>query len=335
MKAALLVEPGRIELGEVAEPEPGPDEVRIRVGGVGLCGSDFSVFTGKWPAPRYPWIGGHEAFGIIESVGDGIPAARVGETVVVEPNAPCGRCTQCLRGTTSACQDRRSLGMNRPGALAEMVVVPGENAWRVTPTDPEHLVCVEPLTVAEAALRRHPRPLPEAALVVGVGVQGLVMCLALLRRGVATFVTDVNPDRVAFARELGAQGLDAAGVDRRFDLIVDTAGVPQAIGLAVERVEFGGTIIEISLESQPFELTARAIVRRQLELRGSLTYDHPRDFEASVALLESNAVLPGRIVTNEYSIDDSQSALAGFPSARGKTWIRVAPPDPTRAPAGS
>ena len=329
MRAALLVEPGRIEIGEVAEPEAGPGEVRIRVGGVGLCGSDFSVFTGKWPAPRYPWIGGHEAFGIVESVGDRISASRIGETVVVEPNAPCGRCTQCLRGRTSACQDRRSLGMNRPGAIAEMVVVPTENAWRVTPTDPAHLVCLEPLTVAEAALRRHPRPMPEAALVVGVGVQGLVMCLALLRRGVDTFVTDVNPDRVTFATALGARSLDAAGADRRFDLIVDTAGVPEAIGLAVDRVEFGGTIIEISLESQPFELTARAIVRRQLELRGSLTYDHPHDFESSVMLLESGAVLPGRIVTNEYAIEDAQSALERFPAARGKSWIRVPPIDPS------
>jgi alcohol dehydrogenase/L-iditol 2-dehydrogenase len=324
VRAALLVAPRRIELGDVAEPEVGPDEVRITVGGVGLCGSDVSVFTGKWPSPRYPWIGGHEAFGIVESVGDRISASRIGETVVIEPNVPCGRCTQCLRGRTSACQDRRSLGMNRPGAMAEMVVVPSENAWRVTPTDPEHLVCLEPLTVAEAALRRHPRPMPEAALVVGVGVQGLVMCLALLRRGVDTFVTDVNPDRVAFATELGAQALDMVGADRRFDLIVDTAGVPEAIGLAVDRVEFGGTIIEISLESQPFELTARAIVRRQLELRGSLTYDHPRDFEASVELLEAKAVLPGRIVTDEYPIEDAQSALEGFPAARGKTWIRVA-----------
>ena len=328
MRAALLVEPGRIEIGEAPEPEARPEEVRVRVGGVGLCGSDFSIFTGKWPAPRYPWILGHEAYGIVESVGDRISASRIGETVVIEPNAPCGRCAQCLRGRTSACQDRRSLGMNRPGAIAEMVVVPSENAWRVTPTDPEHLVCLEPMTVAEAALRRHPRPMPEAALVVGVGVQGLVMCLALLRRGVDTFVTDVNPDRVAFATELGARGLDAANADRRFDLVVDTAGVPQAIGLAVERVEFGGTIIEISLESQPFELTAGAVVRRQLELRGSLTYDHPLDFEASVELLESRAVLPGRIVTNEYPIEDSQSALAGFTSARGKTWIRVAPLDP-------
>ncbi len=326
MKAALLTEPGRIEISDVPDPDVGPDDVRILVGGVGLCGSDISVFSGKWTAPRYPWIQGHEAFGVVESVGDWVPAARVGETVVVEPNVPCGDCPQCRRGLTSACPNRRSVGMNRPGAIAEMLVVPSENAWRVRPAPAEDLVCLEPMTVAEAALRRHPTPLPEAALVIGAGVQGLGMCLALLRRGVAVLVSDVNPDRVTFATELGAMALGEADPERRFDLVVETAGAPEAIALAVDRVEFGGTIIEIGLESRPFELSAQAIVRRQLRLHGSLTYDHPRDFAASVALLDQGAVAPGRIVTDEYPFAESQAAFEGFATARGKTWIRVARP---------
>lgn len=325
MKAALLIEPGRIEIADVADPAVRPDDVRVAVGGVGLCGSDLSVFRGKWTAPRYPWIQGHEAFGVVEAVGDRVAAERIGETVVIEPNVPCGRCPQCRRGLTSACPNRSSVGMNRQGAIAEMLVVPSVNAWRVRPASAEDLVCLEPMTVAEAALRRHPTPLPEAALVIGVGVQGLGMCLALLRRDVAVYIADVNHDRVAFATELGAAALDKIDPERRFDLVVETAGAPEAIALAVERVEFGGTIIEIGLESRPFELSAKTIVRRQLQLRGSLTYDHPRDFATSVALLDQGAVAPGRIVTDEYPLAEAQAAFEGFPAARGKTWIRVAP----------
>ena len=70
MKAALLVRPGQIVVEEIPEPEVGRDEVRIAVGGVGLCGSDLSVFSGTWAAPSYPWVMGHEAFGTIEAVGD-------------------------------------------------------------------------------------------------------------------------------------------------------------------------------------------------------------------------------------------------------------------------
>lgn len=325
MRAAVLVEPGRIEIDDVPEPEVGSNDVRIAVAGVGLCGSDLSVFSGKWRPPAYPWIQGHEAFGVIEAAGPGVPAARVGETVVVEPNIVCGRCAQCRRGRTSACPNRRSVGMNRPGAIADRLVVPSKNAWRVNPAPAEDLVCVEPMTVVETALRRVSASIPESALVVGVGAQGLLMCLALLRRGARVVAADVNRDRVDFATSLGAQPLDATG-DERFDLVVDSAGVPDAIALAVERAEIGATILELSLEDRPAPLSARTLVRRQLTLQGSLTYDHPRDFEASVALLDQGLVAPGRIVTDEHPIEDAQRAFEQCAAAQGKTWIRVATP---------
>jgi alcohol dehydrogenase/L-iditol 2-dehydrogenase len=94
VKAALLVEPGRIELGDVPPPTPGPGDVRVAVVGVGLCGSDMSVFRGVWDAPTVPWIMGHEAFGTVVAVGRGVPSTRLGEMVVIEPNAVCGTCGQ-------------------------------------------------------------------------------------------------------------------------------------------------------------------------------------------------------------------------------------------------
>ena len=74
MKAALLLRPGEIVIDDVPQPEPGPEDVRIAVDGVGLCGSDLAVFTGKWTAPRYPWVRGHEAFGRVEAVGERVRA---------------------------------------------------------------------------------------------------------------------------------------------------------------------------------------------------------------------------------------------------------------------
>ena len=325
VKAATLVEPGRIVIAELPDPEPGPDDVRIAVAGVGLCGSDLSVFRGTWKAPRYPWIQGHEAFGTIEAVGERVPDERIGETVIVEPNVACGTCAQCLRGRTSGCARRQSVGMNRPGALAEKLVVPAGNAWRIRPRAAIDLVCAEPLTVVETALRRLPTQLPEAALVIGVGAQGLLMCIALQRRGVAAHAVDVNPDRVAFARTLGAMPLAEDDEEQRFDLVIDSAGTPESVGLAVARAEIGGTIVELGLESRPFELSAQTLVRRQLVLRGSLTYDHPGDFAATVALLDDGAVEPGRVVTDEYAFEDAHQAFQCSATSRGKTWIRLSP----------
>lgn len=321
MKAALLVEPGSLVVDDVPDPEPGSGEVLIAVGGVGLCGSDASVFSGKWKAPTYPWIMGHEAFGVIEALGRGVSPDRLGQTVVIEPNIPCFACPQCDRGWTSACIDRLSVGMNRPGALAERVVVPDRFAWSMPGVPDTDLVCVEPTTVALAALRRLGAPLPDSALVVGVGAQGLVMSLALMERGVEVYAQDVNPDRVAFAIELGA--VPAATNDPgRFHLVVDTVGSPSSMAAALDRVE-GGTLLCLGLDSRPLGLSAQTLVRRQLTLRGSLTYDHPDDFEEATTSILEGRFSPGRIVTDEYRLEDAQLAFERSGSARGKTWIRI------------
>jgi len=323
MKAALLVGPGEVVVDDIPEPEVGPDEVRIAVGGVGLCGSDLSVFSGKWTAPLYPWVMGHEAFGTIESVGPGVPRERLGQTVVVEPNVACLACDQCRRGRTSACVARQSVGMNRQGALAERLVVPSRFAWPISGVSPTGLVCVEPTTVVLAALRRLGTPLPESVLVVGVGAQGLLMSLVLLDRGVAVHVFDVNADRVAFAAGLGASPAAIDEASPRFDLVVDTVGSPASVEVALGRLEVGGTLLFLGLDGRPLELTAQTLVRRQLVLQGSLTYDHPADFAETIALVGGGGFAPNRIVGDAYALDDAQLAFERSGSAVGKTWIRV------------
>jgi alcohol dehydrogenase/L-iditol 2-dehydrogenase len=321
MKAALLVEPGRVVSEQIREPEVGPGDVLIAVGGVGLCGSDHSVFSGTWAAPSYPWVMGHEAFGTVVDVGAGVSSERIGQTVVVEPNVACLTCEQCRRGWTSACRARQSVGMNRQGALAERLVVPADFAWPITGAA-EDLVCVEPTAVVETALRRLGTRPPDMALVVGVGAQGLLMTMSLLARGVAVRAQDVNAERLALAERLGARPV-VADDDPPYDLVIDTVGSPASMSAALGGLQVGGTLLLLGLDGRPLDLTAQAIVRRQLVLRGSLTYDHPADFAAAVALVAEGQFAPGRIVTDEYPIDEAQRAFDRGSSASGKTWIRV------------
>jgi 2-desacetyl-2-hydroxyethyl bacteriochlorophyllide A dehydrogenase len=321
MKAALLVAPGRVIVDDIADSQVGPDDVQIQVGGVGLCGSDSSVFSGKWPTPSTPWIMGHEAFGRVIAVGERVPEQRIGETVVVEPNIACFRCGPCQRGLTSACENRLSVGMNRPGALVERLVVTSRFAWHIDGLEPQALVCVEPLAVVEAALRRLSGELPIATLVVGAGPQGLLMSLALMMRGVDVHVLDVNGERLAFAGRLGAK---IEPIEQQFDLVVDSVGSPAAHESAVEHTAPGATILVLGLDDRPLGLAARTLVRRQLELRGSLTYDHPVDFRNTIDLVSSTKLDPGRIVAHEFALDDVQDAFEAAPHAPGKTWVRVA-----------
>ncbi len=324
MKAAMLVRPGEIVVDEIEDPSAGPDDVEIAVGGVGLCGSDLSVFSGHWQAPRYPWVMGHEIFGTVVAVGPGVSESRVGETVVVEPNIACLTCAQCQRGWPSACVSRQSIGMNRQGGLAERLVVPAPFAWPIARLHPTDLVCVEPTTVAFAALRRLGSRIPSSALVIGAGAQGLLMSLVLQERGIGVAISDINPDRLAFAVDHGADPLGREQ-DREFELVVDTVGSPASAETAMTSVAVGGTLLIIGLDSRPMGLTAQAIVRRQLLIRGSLTYDHPDDFRASVAAFSERRLTPGEIVAHEYPLEDAQAAFEEGSSAAGKSWIRVAP----------
>jgi len=320
MKAALLMAPGKVVVDEVPDPELGHGDVEIRVERVGLCGSDVSVFSGKWQAPAYPWIMGHEAFGVVTAVGEGVPADRVGEMVVVEPNIACMTCRPCLSGLTSACQNRVSVGMNRPGALAEKVVVPSEYAWPARDIAPVDLICVEPLTVVEAALRRLARPVPSDVLIVGAGPQGLLMLVTLLARGSRVHVLDVNEARLAFAGSLGAS---TGEPDTDFELVVDTVGSPEANQSAVGHSRPGATILVLGLDDRPLGLDSRTLVRRQLELRGSLTYDHPIDFRHTLDVLARGELKPGQVIAHEYALDDVQRAFTESPQAPGKTWISI------------
>jgi threonine dehydrogenase-like Zn-dependent dehydrogenase len=313
------------------EPSAGSGQVVVRVRGVGICGSDLALVSGRWRPPSVPWVPGHEAVGEIVAAGPGVPGSRVGERVVIEPNVPCFACPPCRAGLTSACTRRTSLGFSAPGLLADLVAVPAPFAWPVPPgwTD-EDAVCLEPLTVAQAAIRRSaalpPAGGPPAAgpasrcLVIGAGSQGLLLCVALAAHGVAPSVIEPHPGRLALAASLGAiPVVPGAG---EFDVIFETSGTAAALAEAVVRAAVGGTIVLIGLSDGDIPVDAETVVRRQLRIQGSLTYDHPADFAAAVA---GPALHPGRVLQARYPLAKSAEAFRSAAHAPGKTWITLTP----------
>lgn len=302
-------------------PEPHADsgQVVVRVGGVGVCGSDLALVSGQWHPPYTPWVPGHEAFGEIVAVGSGVGPERIGQRVAIEPNLPCLACPACRSGLTSGCSDRRSLGFSVPGTLAEQIAVPASFAWEV-PGDwsDEDAVCTEPLTVALAAIRRSGICDVDAArcLVVGVGSQGAMLCAGLVACGLAPYVIEPHAGRLELAVEMGAF---AAGTDDgAFDVVFETSGTSAALNSAVERATAGGTVVLIGLSSEPVPLATEAVVRRQLRIQGSLTYDHPGDFAAVI----KRSLRPGRVLRASYPLDEVERAFRAARKVPGKTWIR-------------
>jgi 2-desacetyl-2-hydroxyethyl bacteriochlorophyllide A dehydrogenase len=320
VKAAVLTVPNKIEIADNwPEPECGPRDVVVEIGGVGLCGSDLAVFVGGRRPPSTPWVLGHEGFGRITAVGGEVPDRQVGQKVVIEPNYACLKCADCLTGLTSACPHRAIVGLSAPGVLAERVALPAHFAHPVPDgLSGADLAATEPYTVARAAVRRSGVTAADRCLVVGAGAQGLLVCLILARLGLRPVVTEPHPQRLARAARLGATPDDGR---TGFTFVFETSGHAPALRPAVERAAPGATVVLIGLNPRPLPLTTDDIVRRQLVVRGSMIYDHPGDFTTAIAELAQ--VRPGVVIESRFPLEQAQEAFAGAAERAGKTWIGI------------
>lgn len=322
MRAVALTAPGQVEIvDDWPEPEYGPTDVVVQVRGVGLCGSDLSVFDGKRQVPRMPWVFGHEGGGDIVAVGSAVANRAVGQRVVIEPNFADLTCDACRSGHTSACAGRQILAINMTGLLAERVAVPAEFTWPV----PEHwtdvaLACFEPLAVADTAVRRAHVPPGTECLVIGAGSQGQLVCQSLLAVGAQPFVMEPHPGRMELALKFGAKRAS----DRDGDLypfVFETAGVPAVWEPAFAAVAKTGKLIVIGFNQQLAHFSTIELVQRQITIVGQLIYDHPQDFAATLEAVSAGTLAPEQTVQGTFPVEQTADALASVREVPGKSWI--------------
>lgn len=299
MRAALLQQAGQaleivddIEIGEA-----GPGEVRVQVKFCGLCHSDLSIADGTMPYGDGPIILGHEAAGIVESVGAGVTHLHPGDPVVMTPVPPCGQCYYCQRnqhglcvnnmgimtnmlpdGTTRLSQQGetvlRGVGM---AALAEFVVVPATGAIKIDPEVPLDIVCVIGCAVQTGvgAVMNTAR-VEEGATVVVLGAGGIGIATvqgARLAGASRILVSDPVAKRREAALEFGAtHTIDPAGEDViarcleltdgiGMDYAFETAGVAALIEQGIDATRSGGKIICVGAPpvEQPIHIPSAVI----------------------------------------------------------------------------
>lgn len=322
MRAVTLVEPGRLEIADDwPEPECGPRDVVVRIRGVGLCGSDLSVYDGKRAVPRMPWVFGHEGGGDVVAVGSEVTDRHVGQRVVIEPNYADLTCEQCRRGHTSACAGRVVLAITAPGILAERVAAPAEFTWPVPDSwDDVQLACFEPLCVADTAVRRAGVPAGTDCLVIGAGSQGQLVCQSLLAHGAQPYVTEPHPGRLELALEHGAKRADERP-GARYDVVFETAGVPQVWDAAVAAVAPFGRLVVIGMSDKPVTVTTMGLVSSKMTIVGQHIYDHPQDFRATLDAVTAGSLAPEQTVQRRFEVGEAAAALAAVREVPGKAWI--------------
>jgi len=303
MRALLLPEYKRLEIVDFPVPEPGRDEVLVRVAACGICGSDAHGYDGSSGRRIPPLIMGHEAAGVIARTGPGVTGLSEGDRVTFDSTVYCGECRFCRRGLMNLCDQREVVGVSTPdfrrhGAFAEYVVVPALILYRLPAQLPfAHAAMLEAASVALHAAALSKGDSADTALVIGAGMIGLLTLQALRAEGFSrVFVSDIDDSRLRLAAQLGAAAtFHARGADlvarvsedtngQMADVAVEAVGRDETVRAAVDCVRKGGTVTLVGNITPEVTLPLQKVVTRQLRLQGSAAScgEYPRAMELFV-----------------------------------------------------
>ncbi len=271
-------------LEDAPVPEPGINDVLIRVMKTGICGTDLHIYNWDAWAQKtipVPMIVGHEFVGEIVSVGSNVHDFYPGEIVSGEGHVVCGHCRNCLAGRRHLCAETQGIGVNRPGAFAEYIAIPQTNVWHHAPgIDLEIASIFDPFgNAVHTALSFD--LLGEDVLITGAGPIGC-MAAAVAKHAGARYVvvTDVNPWRLNLAKRMGAtRVLDVRtesianvqkelGMKEGFDVGLEMSGNATAFQDMLANMAHGGKISLLGIPSQPIAIDWNTVIFNMLTIKG-------------------------------------------------------------------
>jgi threonine 3-dehydrogenase len=327
-------EPG-LWLEEIDAPKPGMNDVLIRVRRAGICGTDVHIY--KWDdwAERtipVPMAIGHEFVGEVVEAGSNVADFHAGDIVSGEGHVVCGRCRNCLAGRRHLCAHTMGVGVNRPGAFAEYIVLPMTNIWRHAPTvDLDIAAIFDPFGNAVHTALSFP-VLGEDVLVTGCGPIGL-MAVAVAKHAGARFVvaTDMNPFRLALAEKLGATvALDvskgtltevqlALGMKEGFDVGLEMSGNGQAFRDMLANMSHGAKIAMLGIPDKDMSIDWRTVVFNMLTIKGIYGREMYETWYKMTVMLESGLdIMP--VITHRYHYTEYEK---GFQAMIGGDAAKV------------
>ena len=254
VQAAVMTAPYQIRAAEREIKLPGPGEVELQVGFVGLCGTDLHAYKGFSPIFDFPVVFGHEFSAQVLRYGDNVGHLQEGQWAGVAPLLVCGHCSYCSAGNNHLCEQRRIFGATADGALRERLVMPAEVVFPLPAgVSPPEGALGEPLAVAVHAVNQAGRNLEGANVIIsGAGAIGLLIALIVEQRGADhTLLLDIDEKRRIFGQTLGFQVMhpEEAPTSTANCLFVAT-GASEAIATIPELLAPLGTAVVVGIVSE-------------------------------------------------------------------------------------
>ena len=335
MKALFLTAIGQTEIREIEKPSIGPEEVLLKIGMVGFCGGDLNGFKGLFELQEYPNVLGHEVGGTIEAMGSQVPDSfKLGNKVTVYPYLNCGKCISCRKGRRNACQDNKTMGVRRPGAMTRYIAIHWQDLFTSEKLSLKELALVEPLTVGFHAAARGRVSSQDRVAVIGCGIVGMGAIASAVNRGAEVIAIDIDDSKMDIAKKIGvAHTINTSREDLHEalmritegdgpDVIIEAVGNAITYRAAVDEVAYTGRVVCIGYAKSAVEFNTGIFVRKEIEILGSRNCTD--EFPEVIAYLEAGKFPVEDVISKTVSLDDAGAALADWAAnAKGITKIMV------------
>jgi threonine dehydrogenase-like Zn-dependent dehydrogenase len=325
MKAILLAKPATLVEGDIEAPTCGPDDVLVAPSACGVCGGDIKLFKGI-VGKAYPhFIGGHELAGRVVAAGKNVQGIREGDLVARCFQSYCGWCRNCRLGRPNFCLESRSF---RGGGFAALAVDSANGHGRAMFKVPDGISAVEaalaePITCAIGAVLKAAPKAGERVAVIGLGGMGQLISQILVSMHAYVIGIDQQPDKLASARAICAEVIDAAQQDvvsevfrltggAGADLVMEAVGIPATLRQALEFPRMGGRVVIVGAFTETVDgVNVDRIFRRDLTIqaaKGPFPHVAPNGVPLALRYIEEGIVRPKELLTT-FPFDQAQAAF--------------------------
>ena len=337
MLAAVTRSPGEMVVTDVSGPgRARAGHVIVRPEAVGICGSDFHLFSGDVGALSgardfYPRVQGHEVSAIVEDPGDS--AHPEGERVAIWPLLPCGHCYPCRSERSNVCPNFRLVGVHLDGGLQERLEVPAAAVFGVGDLDPDSACFVEPASVAVHALARARLQPGEQTVIFGAGPIGPAALVAAVHVGARVLTVDPVAARRDLAKRLGAE-IVAQPAQRELEelaldwtngegplLAVETSGEASVLPQAMDTVCPAGRVVVIGMSSGQAAIRPGAFPEKEIDVIGS-SCATAGDFSDAIRLVAANRTAMAALFSHHFPLARAAEAFA-FAMSRPSDAIKI------------